>query len=86
MPTFVNPYQTSELDRMLDSYKLDQETWLCRTHLDDFVDKNWTLLDHIRPTYTILDHFDNFGLFWTRYENFRKFFDHLNRFETFAKC
>ena len=28
--------------------KLDQETWLCRTHLDDFVDDPWTILYHIR--------------------------------------
>ena len=28
--------------------KLDQETWLCRTHLDDFLVKIWTTLDHTR--------------------------------------
>ena len=28
--------------------KLDQETWLCRTHLDDFLVKIWTILDHTR--------------------------------------
>ena len=33
--------------------KLDQETWLCRTHLDDIVVKNWTILDHIRSYHTI---------------------------------
>ena len=26
--------------------KLDQETWLCRTHLDDLLVKMWTILDH----------------------------------------
>ena len=29
-------------------YKLDQETWLCRTHLDDFLVKILTILDHTR--------------------------------------
>jgi hypothetical protein len=28
--------------------KLDQETWLCRTQLDDFLVKIWTILDHTR--------------------------------------
>ena len=28
--------------------KLDQETWLCRTELDDFLVKIWTILDHPR--------------------------------------
>ena len=28
--------------------KLDQETWLCRTHLDDFLVKIWTNLYHKR--------------------------------------
>ena len=28
--------------------KLDQETWLCRTHLDEFLVKIWTILDHTR--------------------------------------
>ena len=28
--------------------KLDQETWLCRTHLDDFLVKILTILDHTR--------------------------------------
>ena len=36
--------------------KLDQETWLFQSHLDDFVDKNWTILEYIRPYDTILDH------------------------------
>ena len=26
--------------------KLDQETWLCRTHLDDLKDNIWAILDH----------------------------------------
>ena len=26
-----------------------QETWLCRTHFDDFLFKILTILDHIRP-------------------------------------
>ena len=42
--------------------KLDQETWLCRTHLDDFLDDPWTILYHIRLYYNILDHF---GSLWT---------------------
>ena len=28
--------------------KLDQETWLCRTHLYDFLVIIWTILDHTR--------------------------------------
>ena len=28
--------------------KLDQEMWLCRTHLDGFIVKIWTILDHTR--------------------------------------
>ena len=31
----------------LKCYKLDQETWLCRTHLDDSFVKVYTILDHI---------------------------------------
>ena len=42
---------------LLTQTKLDQGTWLCRTHLNGFVDKIWTILDHIRLYYTI------FGLF-----------------------
>ena len=34
--------------------KLDQETWLCRTHLDDFLVKIWTILDHTRTRLTWL--------------------------------
>ena len=29
--------------------ELDQETWLGRTQLDDFLVQIWTILDHIRP-------------------------------------
>ena len=31
--------------------KLDQETWLCRTHLDEL----WTGLDHIRLHHIIFE-------------------------------
>ena len=48
--------------------KLDQETWLCRTHLDDFVDDPWTILYHIRSYYNILDHF---GPFWIILDHLR---------------
>ena len=48
------PKQT-ETDR--NEEKLDQDTWLCRIHLDDLVDQILTILDHIRPFYIILDHF-----------------------------
>ena len=40
-----------ELNRNMLGYymhKLDQEPWLCRTHLDDFLVKIWTILDHTR--------------------------------------
>ena len=42
--------------------KQDQETWLCRTHLDTF----GLILDHIGPIWIYLDHsvfFDQF--IWT---------------------
>ena len=34
--------------------KLDQETWLCRTHLDDFIVKIWTILDHTRTRLSLV--------------------------------
>ena len=34
------------VDQML--VKLDHETWLCRTHVDDFLMKILTILDHTR--------------------------------------
>ena len=40
--------------------KLDQETWLCGTHLDDLKDNIWTILDHIRSYLTVSDHFGPF--------------------------
>ena len=36
-------------------YKLEQDTWLCRTHLDDFLVKLWTILDHFRPYHIIFE-------------------------------
>ena len=42
--------------------KLDQETWLCRTHLDDFVGNILTILYHDRSYYTKLD---SLGPFWS---------------------
>jgi hypothetical protein len=33
-------------------YKLDQETWLCRTHLVAF----WFIFNHIGPIWIYLDH------------------------------
>ena len=33
------------LDLFNSPYKLDQETWLCQAHLDDFLVKNLTILD-----------------------------------------
>ena len=38
-------------------YKLDQETWLCRTHLDDFEETNCTILVPNIPYYTTFHHF-----------------------------
>ena len=46
--------------------KLDQETWLCWTHLDDLKDNMLTILDHIRSYYNLFQ----FGPFWI-------FLDHL---------
>ena len=37
-------YMTQEPEQT----KLDLETWLCRTHLDDFLVNIWTILDHTR--------------------------------------
>ncbi len=47
--------------------KLDQETWLCRTHLGDFLVKIWTILDHIRSYYTNMDQFRQM---WTQLDPF----------------
>ena len=52
--------------------KLDQETWLCQTYLDDFLVKIWTILDHIyknqveygykdHPIEFMVDHLGPFG-------------------------
>ena len=68
--------------------KLDQETWLFRTH--DLQDKIWTILDNSRSYYTILDQFgpvwimlyhltptltiwDSFEQFWAILFSFRPF-------------
>ena len=59
--------------------QLDQETWLSRTHLDNFVDKNCTILDHIIPYYTIFDNLDNFGPIWTWYEPFWTILDQFGQ-------
>ena len=57
--------------------KLDQETWLCWTHLDDLVDTIFTILYHVRPYYTILEHFgqgmNHSGQFWIILNRFEKF-------------
>ena len=50
--------------------KLDQETWLCRSHFDDFLVKIWTILDHTKTRLNLvskaiqlnfLDHLGPFG-------------------------
>ena len=33
-------------EKHLKFIKLDQETWLCRTYLDDFLVKIWTFVDN----------------------------------------
>ena len=70
--------------------KLDQETWLCWTHLDELQDNIWNLLDHIRSYYSILE---NFGPVWiilydlrttlTILDNFHKFLATLDWFRPF---
>ena len=66
--------------------KLDQEIWFCRTHLDDFVDKNWTKLYQIRPYYTKFDHYGQMWTIldkvWTILNNFGPFWFVLKHFYT----
>ena len=62
-------------------FKLDQETWLCRTHLAHFVNKKCTILDYIKQYFTL---FDKFGPVWTRSETFQTTWIILNRFENFV--
>ena len=62
--------------------KLDQKTWLCRTHLDDFLVNIWTILNHTRTRLNLvkkdilnlwsifLDHLEPFG---TIKDNFRPY-------------
>ena len=52
-------------------YKLDQETWSCRTNLNDFLVKIWTILDHLWPFWTIEDHLGTYWKFWNHYIPFR---------------
>ena len=70
--------------------KLDQETWLCRSHFDDLKDNIWTILDHIRSHYSIFDHFGTFCVIsyhlrptWTILDHFEQLlaiFDNLDHF------
>ena len=60
--------------------KLDQETWLCLTHLDDLQDHIWTILYNIRSYYTTFDHF---GLVWESLYNLRQTLTILDNFEQF---
>ena len=78
---FVKNFKARHSKNVLSIHKLDHETWLCWTHLDDFfVDKNVTILDHIWLYYTILDHVGDFGPLWTRFETFRIILDHFELF------
>ena len=60
--------------------KLDQESWLCRVHLDDLKDNIWTILDHIRSYYTILDHFGPFWIILDHFVTFKTNFDYVRPF------
>ena len=63
--------------------KLDQETCLCRTHLDDFLFKIWTILDHKRTRLSLvikaillnlwLIFKENLGPFWTNEDHLRQY-------------
>ena len=52
-------------------YKLDQGTYLCWTHLDNFcmimvhIGPYWTILDQCGPLWTIWIVLDHSGPFWT---------------------
>ena len=53
-------------------YELDHETWLCQTHLDDFLVELSAILDHIRPYHIIsyLNLLDLFELIWINLDIF----------------
>ena len=65
-------------------YKLDKETWLCRTHLDDILVKVQTILDHIRPyniSYLIFaDLLNLFRPIWNILNLFGHTLTHLDQF------
>ena len=60
--------------------ELDQETWFCRTHLDDLKNNIWTILGNIIQLWTILKYlflsfctdrtnFDYLRTFWAIHDN-----------------
>ena len=63
--------------------KLDQETWLCRTHLGICLVKLLTILHHIRPYHIIFNLLDLFEPIWinlTCLDVFGPIFTHLYQF------
>ena len=64
--SIISPLQELEFG-FFRSTKLDQGTWLCLIHFDNFW-LIWIVFDHIRPVWTIMDHFktiwDQFWEFW----------------------
>ena len=61
--------------------KLDQETWLCRTHLNDLKDNIWpykTILDHILPYLPLWKIVEHIVPFKTNFDHFRQFLEMLD--------
>ena len=67
--------------------KLDQETWLCRTHLDDFFVKIWTIWDHKRTRLNLVKKailLNLWSIFLDRLGPFGTIEDHLGQYWTFG--
>ena len=65
--------------------KLDQETLLCQTYLDDLQDSIWTILDHVILYWTILTILDTFVPLKTNIEHVRPFEQLLAVLEGFGQ-
>ena len=68
--------EKKEANQDEEQQKLDQETWLCRTHLDDFLVKIWTILDHTRTRLNLVIKAILLNLWLIFFRPFRTIWDH----------
>ena len=74
--TFLKIKQSKMNSSKLKKKKLDHETWLCRTHLDDFLVKIWTILDHTRTRLNLVINDILFNLWSIIFRPIRTIWDH----------